>query len=174
MRGVRTANVCSRLRYTGQRGFSLIEILIAMTVTLIGLAGLLSLHVTTTQGNSRATRMVVGSVIAQQTMEQLRSLPVQPPFSGYPGLTLQSQYGIAGTCPGAATDLGPVVGPDQTRFLPRVSVCALFPPGDPLENLVRVRVEIIWADQGADPTTTDASRRHQMVIESVRTRQDVI
>ena len=173
MRGARSANLHDRQRHGKQRGFSLLEILIAMTVTLIGLAGLLSLHLTTVQGNSRATRTVIASVIAQQTMEDLRSLPVRPPFPTYPGATLEGRFGIP-PCPATDVAVAEVLGPDQTRYQPLVSVCALGPPGDPRENLVLVRAVIRWGDEGADATTTDARLRHQMVIETVRTRQDVL
>ena len=65
-----------------QSGFSLIEIMIAMVVSLIGLAGLMSLYVTTSKSNQRATNLVVASTVAQQTMEELRSMPLFPPMVG--------------------------------------------------------------------------------------------
>lgn len=176
MHGARSANACHRHRHTRQGGFSLIEILIAMTVTLIGLAGLLSLHLTTVQGNSRATRTVMGSVIAQRTMEGLRSMPVAAPVAATPYLepTLASSFGIAPGCPAAATAMATVLGPDNTSYRPLVSVCALGPAGSPLENLVLVRVVIEWSDQGAAASAADSRLHHQMVLESVRTRQDVL
>jgi prepilin-type N-terminal cleavage/methylation domain-containing protein len=177
MHGARSANACHRHRHTRQGGFSLIEILIAMTVTLIGLAGLLSLHLTTVQGNSRATRTVMGSVIAQRTMEGLRSMPVQAPVTVPPYLepTLASPpFSIAPGCPAAAIPMATVLGPDNTSYRPLVSVCALGPAGSPLENLVLVRVVIEWSDQGAAASAADSRLHHQMVLESVRTRQDVL
>jgi prepilin-type N-terminal cleavage/methylation domain-containing protein len=170
MRGDRSARACNRLRYTGQKGFSLIEILIAMTVTLIGLAGLLSLHLTTVRGNSRATRTVMASVIAQQTMDQLRSLPVQAPMGGYVEPTLQSQFGI----PSTDIPLPVVQGPDNTSYRRLVSVRALGPAGDPLENIVLVRIVTTWTDEGASAGTSDSRLRHRIVLESIRTRQDVL
>ena len=141
-----------------------------MTVTLIGLAGLLSLHLTTVQGNSRATRTVMASVIAQQTMEELRALPVQPPVPGYLEPTLQSRFGI----PVSDFPIADVRGPDNTIYRRQISLQMLPPAIDPSQNLVLVRVEIAWTDQGAAATTTDSRLRHQVVLESVRTRQDVL
>ncbi|HWN67619.1 MAG TPA: hypothetical protein VNM90_08260 [Haliangium sp.] len=141
-----------------------------MTVTLIGLAGLLSLHLTTVQGNSRATRTVMASVIAQQTMEELRALPVQAPVAGYTEPTLQSRFGI----PVSDFPIADVLGPDRTAYHRAVSVRPLPPAIDPTQNLVLVRVEIAWTDQGAAAATTDSRLRHQMVLESVRTRQDIL
>jgi prepilin-type N-terminal cleavage/methylation domain-containing protein len=172
MRCTESRNVRSPRRDRRQSGFTLIEILVAMTVTMIGLAGLMSLYVTTVQGNSRATRAVIASTIAQQTMEELRSLPVAPPQSTLPyqGPTLQSVFGI----PAADVPLANVTGPDGTDYRRLVSVTPLGVPPSPLANLVRVRLEVTWADEGADPTTTNARLRHEFVLEAVRTRQDIL
>jgi prepilin-type N-terminal cleavage/methylation domain-containing protein len=170
MRGDRSVNACNRRRYTRQKGFSLIEILIAMTVTLIGLAGLLSLHLTTVRGNSRATRTVMASVIAQQTLDELRNMPVRPPTLGYLEPTLESSFGI----PSTNVPLLPAVGPDNTSYQRLVSVIPLGPAGSPLENVVRVRIEIRWTDEGASAGTTDSRLRHQIVLETIRTRQDLL
>jgi prepilin-type N-terminal cleavage/methylation domain-containing protein len=170
MPSMESANGCNRQR-DRQRGFSLIEILIAMTVTLIGLAGLLSLHFTTVQGNARATRMVTASVIAQRTMEELRGLAAGAPF---PAPTLESRFGLL-PCPGADVPHEEVEGPDGTRYRSRLTVCAMDPPGGPLENLVRVQVVVSWADEGAvDDVGTDPRLRHRIVLETIRTRQDVL
>lgn len=153
----------------GQRGFSLIEILIAMTVTIIGLAGLLSLHLTTVRGNSRATRTVMASAIAQQTMDELRSLPVRAPTATYAEPTLQSAYGIPANEVLIVPDL---LGPDNTTYQRVVSINPLG--GPPLDNLVLVRVEIRWADEGAAADTTNRRYSHSVVLETVRTLQDVL
>lgn len=176
MRGDRSANACNRHRctrhkHTGQLGFSLIEILIAMTVTIIGLAGLLSLHLTAARGNSRATRTVMASVIAQQTMDELRSMPVQPPTAGYTEDTLQTRFG---GIPANDVALAAVQGPDNTSYQRFVSVRPLGPAGSPLGNVVLVRVVIAWTDEGAAANTTNTRLRHRMVLESMRTRQDVL
>jgi prepilin-type N-terminal cleavage/methylation domain-containing protein len=170
MPSMESANGCNRQR-DRQRGFSLIEILIAMTVTLIGLAGLLSLHFTTVQGNARATRMVTASVIAQRTMEELRGLAAD---SRYSPPTLESRFGLP-PCPGADVPYGEIDGPDGTRYRSRLKVCAMDAPGGPLENLVHVQVVVRWTDEGAvDDVATDPRLRHQIVLETIRTRQDVL
>ena len=172
MRCTGSRNVRPPRRARRQGGFTLIEILVAMTVTIIGLAGLMSLYVTTVQGNSRAIRAVKGSGVAQQTMEELRSLPVQAPLSALPydGPTLENTMGI----PSTDVALPTVTGPDGTVYQRLVSVTPLGVFPSPLANLVRVRVVVAWADEGAAATTTSARLRHQFVLEAVRTRQDVL
>lgn len=172
MRCTRSNHVSRRAR--GQRGFSLIEILVAMTVTIIGLAGLMSVYTTAVQGNSRAARTVMASTIAQQTMEELRSLPVQTPVVGYQGDTLESKVG--GAFPAFDHPLADVTAPDGTLFKRAVTVEPIAVPSQPLSQLLRIRLVVSWADEGADVTAagTDPRLKHDIVLESIRTRQDLL
>jgi type IV pilus modification protein PilV len=164
MRCTRSNHVPNARRARGQSGFSLIEILVAMTVTIMGLAGLMSLYTTTAQGNSRAARTVMASTVGQQTMEELRSLPVQTPVDRYQGDTLES---LLGTIPGFDVPLDDITQAN-TVYKRVVSV------DQPLANLLRVRVVVSWTDEGAADTTTDSRLKHSIVLESIRTRQDLL
>jgi prepilin-type N-terminal cleavage/methylation domain-containing protein len=66
------------LHYTGamfsQRGFSLLEVLIAATIVAAAVAGLAQLVVIATAANARAKTATMATVLAAQKMEQLRSL----------------------------------------------------------------------------------------------------
>lgn len=135
-----------------------------MTVTLIGLAGLMSMYTTTVQGNSRAARAVMASTVGQQTMEELRSLPVQLPVAGYEGKTLEI---LVGGIPALDVPLLDVTQ-GTMRFKRVVSV------DEPLPDLLRVRVVVSWTDEGAADTTTDERLKHSIVLESIRTRQDLL
>jgi prepilin-type N-terminal cleavage/methylation domain-containing protein len=165
MRCTRSNPVPNARRARSQSGFSLIEILVAMTVTIVGLAGLMSLYTTTAQGNSRAARTVMASTVGQQTMEELRSLPVQTPVTGYQGDTLESRLG---GIPAVDVPLLPDVTQANTLYKRVVSV------DQPLANLLRVRVVVSWTDEGAADTTTDSRLKHSIVLESIRTRQDLL
>lgn len=171
MRCTRSNHVPHSRRERTQRGFSLIEILVAMTVTIIGLAGLMSLYTTTVQGNSRAARTVMASTVAQQTMEELRSLPAQEPVTGYQGPTLET---LLGSIPAFDVPLLDVTAQDGTIFKREVTVEPLVLPSQPLSKLLRIRVVISWTDEGAVITTTDRRLKHTIVLESVRTRQDLL
>lgn len=155
-------------RDRAQGGFSLIEILIAMTVTLIGLAGLMSLYTTAVTANARSTSTINASVVAQQTMEELRSMPVLAPSTGYDGPTLENTIGVP------VTDflLAPITAQNGTEYQRRVSVVQL---PSPVNNLYRITVGIRWADEGANvDTTTDNRLIHDLVLETIRTRQDLL
>lgn len=164
MRCAGSFNVRRLRRDRRQSGFSLIEILVALTVTILGLTGLMSLYTTTVQGNSRATRTVLASTVAQRTMEELRSLPMQTPVPTYEGPTLE---GLVGGIPASDVALADVTQGNML-YTRKVSVA------QPLPDLLRVRVEVSWTDEGASAASTDTRLEHRIVLESIRTRQDLL
>jgi len=58
----------------GARGFSLLEVLVATTLLTVSLAALAQLFAIATRANSSARATTYATVLAQQKMEQLRSL----------------------------------------------------------------------------------------------------
>ena len=57
------------------RGFSLIEVLIALVILSVSLLGLAGLMVTTTKNNSFGSHMTEAATFAQDKLEQLRGTP---------------------------------------------------------------------------------------------------
>lgn len=76
------------------RGFSLIEVLIALVILSVSLLGLAGLMVTTTKNNSFGSHMTEAATFAQDKLEELRVTPqvliinssdvVQNPITGFP------------------------------------------------------------------------------------------
>jgi len=58
----------------GQRGFSLLEVLFATTILIVGVAGLAQLFALSTRTNASARSTTYAAVLAQQKMEQLRGM----------------------------------------------------------------------------------------------------
>jgi len=58
-----------------EKGFSLIEILIAMTIFAIGVLALAEMQVTAIRGNAFSSSTTDGTTLAQDRIEQLMSLP---------------------------------------------------------------------------------------------------
>jgi type IV pilus assembly protein PilV len=54
------------------RGFTLLEVMIALVILTIGLLGLASLQVMSIKGNSYGQQMTVASTFAQNKLEELR------------------------------------------------------------------------------------------------------
>lgn len=57
-------------------GFTIIEILIALLVLLIGMAGVLSLQLTSVEATAFSRHATEASVLAEDKMEQLRTVPL--------------------------------------------------------------------------------------------------
>jgi type IV pilus assembly protein PilV len=72
---VRRSNNTERIhmgRLKDKKGFTLLEVMIAMVILAIGLLGLASMHIMAIKGNSFGQQMTVASTMAQNQLEQLR------------------------------------------------------------------------------------------------------
>lgn len=59
---------------SNQKGFSLLELLIALTVLTIGLLGLAGLHIAAIQGNVSGFKISTATAVAQERIEELKAL----------------------------------------------------------------------------------------------------
>lgn len=148
-----------------QRGFSLLELLIAMAVTIFGLLGLVSLHKSTIQGNQAASRLVEATTIAQRTMEEIRSIPVQSP--NVADRTLSTIYPTWPVNDAPLPDVDTGRGNTYRRFLSLRQM-------DLSPDLVMVRIEVAWSDNGASAGAADSRLHHQITMEMIRTRQETL
>ena len=120
-------------RRTRQRGFTLLELLITLSVTTIGLIGLLALHLSVARGNDSAGRSNEATAIGNRTIEELRSLRL---------VDMMTVLGSAAP-PIDTTVLGTVSGRNSVTYGRRVKVIAVT------AGLYRIRVEITWTDDTA-------------------------
>ncbi|MDD3951717.1 MAG: prepilin-type N-terminal cleavage/methylation domain-containing protein [Desulfobacterales bacterium] len=63
---------------SGEGGFTLVEVLIAMVVAAIGFLGLAMMQVTAIQANSHASKYTQASILAQERIEELNSEYLDP------------------------------------------------------------------------------------------------
>ncbi|BCR04637.1 hypothetical protein DESUT3_17060 [Desulfuromonas versatilis] len=70
------------MRYPGkgQKGFTLVELLIALTIFAIGLLSLAGMQVTAIQTNSSASSLSAATALAQGVMEEILALDVNHPL----------------------------------------------------------------------------------------------
>ncbi len=61
-------------RLSNQKGFTLLELLIALTILSIGLLGLAGLHVAAIQGNVSGFKISTAAAVAQERIEELKAL----------------------------------------------------------------------------------------------------
>jgi hypothetical protein len=137
-----------------------------LAVGTIGLAGLLALVVTALRGNQVAAASAEAVEIAEESMEELRSMTIASIES------MSSHYG-----PIDETGWGPVghhggdmFGRNNVRFKRTVEARQL--PASIDSRLVWLRIDVEWADHGADLDTAGESAKHRVYLEMLRNRED--
>lgn len=74
----------------GERGFTLIELMISLTVLLIGVTGILSMHLSSMHATAYSRHATEATVIGEDKMEELRTIPVTEIETGGP-ITVDAQ-----------------------------------------------------------------------------------
>jgi len=155
---IATKSSARRARPDDQQGFTLIEVLITLAVTLIGLAGLMTLHHVVSDGTGSAARMAEASSIAETALEEVRQLAFT---------RIESQFGA----PPVDAELEQAAGKGERLYDRRL----LIEPLDEVSpDLFRVRIEVSWTDDGAEPGSDDGAHDHTFVLETFRTRQEAM
>lgn len=67
-----------RQRMTSRKGFTLVELMIAVVILAIGLLGLAQLQVTAMQATTHSSGMVGANALAQRVAEEIMSFPPDP------------------------------------------------------------------------------------------------
>jgi prepilin-type N-terminal cleavage/methylation domain-containing protein len=146
-----------------QGGFTLLELLITMAVTVIGLMGLMSLHLTTTRGNDIASRSGEGVTIAQQTLEDLRARAFKD--------MVEALTGNRNTALPIDVVLNVVQGRNGMSYRRRAIVQEMTTAST---GLVRVRLEVSWTDDGAIQGSDNGVHDHVLALEVLRTRVEAM
>lgn|GEM_PF-5977621 len=143
-------------------GFTLVELLIGMLITLIGLVGLMGLYRSNSRANVDSDRTSQASIIGQRTMEELRGLSVEEiaTRAGTAGYPIENN---------PLAFLPPL--PDNTRgvtYTRCLDAEALAIDND----LIRFRVEVRWRDDRRAVDCDVAEPEHMIAYETVRNRTD--
>lgn len=107
------------------RGFSLIEVLIALVILSICLLGMAALMTTTTRNNSYGSHLTEAATLAQDKLEQLRATP-------FGLITLN------------ATITDKPVGSSIAYTRSWVAVPNIAPPGNTLDTIT---ITVSWTDK---------------------------
>ncbi len=65
-----------------QGGFNIVELMIALTVLLIGVAGILTLQIVSMRATSYSRHATEAAVLAEDKMEALRTIPIETLMDG--------------------------------------------------------------------------------------------
>ncbi len=141
-------------RRRGQAGFTLLELLVTMAVTVLGLLGLMAMHVATVKGNEATARSAAAVAVAQDTLEAHRSMTYA---------ALIAEFG-ATDLPVDAT-LDTVVGRDGTTYTRRVLLSEV--PGVS-RDVIKLRVEVGWTEDHAAAGSNGGINDHKVGLEIVR------
>jgi prepilin-type N-terminal cleavage/methylation domain-containing protein len=136
-----------------QRGFTLLELLITLSITTIGLIGLLALHLSIARGNDGASRAAEAEQITVTALESLRSLSV-----------------VKMTQTIATTPTDTKFGRNNLPYKLARSVTVLNPPSP---SLLLVRVQTTWTEDGAAfGAGPGAPLNHSFALEVIRTIEE--
>lgn len=142
----------------GEQGFSMIELLVAAVVTVIGLTGLLGLHTATVQGTRASSQFSEASSFGVAAMEDLRSMSVTE---------LETRYGAMPVTGAVMDTVSGRAGQTYTRTLS-------LTPTPVSADLIMMRVVVSWTEFGAAPGSDNGIHDHRVLVELLRTRQEVL
>jgi type IV pilus assembly protein PilV len=139
----RAARIGRRLapgRGRGERGFTVIEVLIALLVLLLGMAGILSLQLTSIEATGYSRHATEATVLGEARMEELRTSPIAAAASG------TEQVDARGV-------------PDPQGLFTRAWQIVPGPS-------TAVTVRVTWRERGS----ADADDEHEIALRTVRKR----
>jgi prepilin-type N-terminal cleavage/methylation domain-containing protein len=68
-----------------EKGFTLVELLVALALSMVGLLGLISLQMVAIKGNANSRNYAEATALAQEKMEELQVLPYANVVAGAEG-----------------------------------------------------------------------------------------
>jgi prepilin-type N-terminal cleavage/methylation domain-containing protein len=165
---VTSAAACRR----GQRGFTLLELLITLGVTTIGLVGLLALHLSVARGNDGASRSADAEQLCASKVEALRGLRIadlMTEINGNPALVLPSYQPALPWPPPLASRIF-VLGRNAVPY--SVSIALTPVAGAALANLMKIRVVVEWSEDGGTLGANGGTLDHAIALEVLRTLEE--
>jgi type IV pilus assembly protein PilV len=110
-----------------ESGFTMVELLMAMGLSIVGLLGLVSLQMMAIKGNSRARNLSEATALAQERIEMLQMTP----------------YSTLSTKAGTETNLSPSPGNTTQNLYTRTTTIAVG------ASSTTMTVNVSWTDEGA-------------------------
>jgi prepilin-type N-terminal cleavage/methylation domain-containing protein len=143
-----------------QRGFTLVELLVTLGVTVIGLLGLLSLYTVTARANALGAHSGEAVAIAEATVEEVRNTALGDLLASNGATALPLDL-----------PLDTVAGRAGTTFNRRMQVTELTATSP---NLVKIRIEVTWTDAHAAAGAQGGIYDHRVSLELIRTASEAL
>lgn len=149
----------------GEAGFTIMELLIVMGISLFGLAGLMSVYSSASSANQGMGHSSEAIDVCERSMEVFRSMRVAEieAVVGYGAIT------AAGWGPTPHVD-GDFIGRNGVVFGRQVS--AIESAGN--AGLVRITTEVTWTADGSDPAAAAPADVHRVTLEMIRSRVGIL
>jgi prepilin-type N-terminal cleavage/methylation domain-containing protein len=133
------------------RGFSIIEVLVAVLVSAIGFSAVFALQIRTLQGNISAREQSAGMVLAESALETLRTETyrwrVEAPPSGLLSVSQNEWHSLTPAGPVDQAGLPFEVGGTPGSQLSRQRFCVhywLEAMAGTFSNMLNVRIRVLW------------------------------
>ena len=130
----------------GRGGFTLVELLISLALSVVGLLGLLALQLVSIRGNAASRSFSEATALAQERLEALQLVP-------YASLSLQDNQASP------ETHLAPNPGSTTQQLYTRTTTITV----DAANNDTNIQVDVSWSDPSVALVT------HHVKLYEVRT-----
>ncbi|MBF0224255.1 MAG: prepilin-type N-terminal cleavage/methylation domain-containing protein [Desulfobacterales bacterium] len=134
-------NKISKIILSKEKGFTLIEIVISLSVFTIGILALLGMQIATINGTTRNLEMSEAMALGDEWIETFVALPYTDAMIGGP-------VGPAGTKGPFADPLNPLNPPFDGKYTVVWSVDAMNIGGTADDDVRNIRLTISWPDRG--------------------------
>lgn len=142
----------------GEGGFTMVELLVTLAVSAIGVAGMLALQLTSVRTNASSAQSAEAVTVAERTIEEARGLTLDEMYIEYEDPDLPIDYDFGATTVAGRT----------TTYLRRIQI----EENPDSVDVIRIRVEVMWAEDGRD--VNDVATRQTLSLEILRTRQETL
>ena len=128
IRGSKPSGMTHRNKRRGKEGFTLLEVLIAMGILLIGIVSIMQLFPNSLMQARMANERTITAELANSVLGQIRASSAEALFNSRIPRSLLAVYGVYGLYDGYSTSVRRLNGAGDT-FLQRVTFTVTFADG---------------------------------------------
>jgi len=137
-------------RHSNEKGFTLVELLVALTLMTIGILAMVQMQIVAMQSNSMANRLSVATSLSQEVMDDIQSWDINtPPVNG--AFTANSANVVYARL-GAGLNASSITFPDSGTYS-AVYTITLVPP-----DLTTAFISVTVTGGGRTVTLTSLKR----------------